>query len=90
MTYHAGTPINGLASCYPSAKSLECGICSRYRTGYAMPAEQRAIPIIDASVLSQAHGCPMYAAIPMPRPFHEVSEPEGFRMTHSRAFAEAA
>ena len=72
MTYHAGSPIEGIAMCYPSDKTLECGICSRYRSGFAMPAELRAIPVIDASTVRKDGLCPMYAARETARPFCET------------------
>ena len=57
--------------CYPSRKALECGLFARYRPGYAMPPEQRAIPIIDASTLRQ-QSCGMFKAKPITSPFYEL------------------
>lgn len=65
------SPQGGIALCYPSRKSLDCALCSRYRPGYAMPAELRAVVVIDASTLKQ-DACPMYEARPVAVPFHEV------------------
>ncbi len=72
MSYHPGTPAEGLAMCYPSRRSLDCGICSRFRPGYAMPAELRAVVVIDASAISQTGGCQMFAARQAVASFQEV------------------
>ena len=55
MTY----AIEGLAMCYPSQPTIACENCARYRPGFAMPAEQRFIPVIDGSVVVRSGVCPM-------------------------------
>lgn len=71
MTFQQGAEREGQAPCYPSDRMLICGICQRYRRGYSMPAELRAIPVIDASIFAKNSQCPMYEARPVVRPFHE-------------------
>ncbi len=62
--------------CYPEQKTLECNLCSRWRSGVPIPAERRQFVIIDASLFMQDGVCPMYEARPSVHPYAEPVERE--------------
>lgn len=72
MTTPYGKPVCGLAMCFPSTKSLACGICARYRPGYEGFADTRRFIVIDASIIKAGTACPMYAAREPVRHFYDL------------------
>ncbi len=73
MTYHPGRAVLPMALCYPERRALDCALCVRFRPGYPIPPEQRAMVVIDASVIPRSStGCRLFDAKPVTTPFSEL------------------